>query len=300
MNCLNKLTLLVGITLASIASGQMAEGGVDEEARLVTLPMAVPDFRLADYTGKVHQLTDYADSRLIVLFLHMNGCPIVRQSLPYIEELRQEFEKTGVTFLLVNCNQFDDAEMVAEEATEFGVKLPILMDRDQVFAQVLDVRRSAETIVVDPKSWNIVYRGMADDRFDYGMQRPNPTKFWLRDILSGKMPTVDRTVTKGCLIDIVELTERATFEGEVQPVLARNCLSCHADSDAAPQTFREFGVRARRQELWDSVLLGRNEFAGCGGNGKPMGMPSEDLHTVMAWLGSRPQIAHITQNTDLK
>lgn len=270
------------LLIAALVLGASSIAQADKEAdfaRLETLPMSMPDFRMVDYTGKTHRLSDYKDSRLIVLFLQMNGCPIVRQSLPYLEELRQEYTKTGVTFLMINSNNFDDNEMVGEEAEEFGVKMPILMDDDQVFANALGVMRSAESIVVDPKTWTILYRGMADDRFDYGLQRSNPTHFWLHEVLDGKTPEQSKRVTRGCLMDIVELPELTSFEKEVEPVLAKTFGACG-------DKLNEDAGRAARKRVWDSLLLHRSQFEGCK-DAKVQIAPYE-ARALMAWLGPYP------------
>ena len=48
-----------------------------------------------------------------------------------------------------------------------------------------DTKEISLTFVVDPKTREIIYRGKADDRFDYGLKRPNPQKFWVAEILDG-------------------------------------------------------------------------------------------------------------------
>lgn len=251
----------------------------EDIARLAELPMTMPEFRMEDYTGKEHTLSDYTDKRLVVVFLQMNGCPIVRQSLPYLEELRQEYEDDGVAFLMINCNNFDDNEMVAEEAKEYNVKIPILMDHDQVFANALDVRRSAESFVVDPKTREILYRGMADDRFDYGLQRSNPQHFWVRDILEGEAPETTKRVTRGCLMDLVELPETVSYDEEVAPVLQKTFGDCVESIDESPDT-------ATRKAIWDSLLLKRAQLPGC--ETKPFEITPYDAQTLMTWLGPYP------------
>lgn len=271
------LTLAILVTTLSLMP---AHADKEEDfARLKTLPMSMPDFRMEDITGKEHRLSDYADSRLIVIFLQMNGCPIVRQSFPYLEELRQEYEKNGVKFLMINCNNFDDNQMVNEEAKEYGIKMPILMDHTQVFANALHVMRSAETIVVDPKDWSIVYRGMADDRFDYGLQRPNPTNFWLHDILEGKTPEESKRITRGCLMDIVPLPQLQSFEKEVAPVLEKTFGDC-------AESINEDAPDSTRKLLWDALLLQRSQFTHC--EGKTVDIEPYDALTLMSWLGPYP------------
>lgn len=245
------------------------------------LPMHMPNFRLEDYTGKVHELHDYKDAKAIVIFVQGNGCPIVRQSFPYYEEIKAEFEPKGVTFLYVNSNDFDNAETIREEAEEFGVTIPVLIDKHQALAHALEFDRTAETLIVDPKTWDIVYRGMADDRFDYGLQRSAPKKFWLKQVLdemtSGKAVDVPSTVAKGCLIDIVPVAEAPSYAKDIAPILDARLKGCaHGDSWSAMD---EQSARERSALVWQALLTGEPAGAVCSA-----AFSKGEARKVIAWL----------------
>jgi hypothetical protein len=68
-------------------------------------PGAVVDnFRLLDQNGKSHELYYSSDMKAVVLMVHGNGCPIVRQALPALREIREQYQAQGVEFLLLNSN----------------------------------------------------------------------------------------------------------------------------------------------------------------------------------------------------
>jgi thiol-disulfide isomerase/thioredoxin len=272
-------TILILVLALSAPSAAFADDKEEDEARLAELPMTMPDFRLKDYKENSYTLGGYADKRLVVIFLQINGCPIVRMSFPYLEELRQKYEPTDVAFLMINCNNFDDNMMVDMEAKEFGVEMPILMDHNQTFANALKVRRSAETFVVNPKTHEIIYRGKADDRFDYGLKRPNPKHFWVAEILDGKTPEMRKSVTKGCLMDLVELPESRSYAEQVAPILAKVFGDCAANLD-------ESAARAQAKAIWDSLLLSRSQLPAC--EGELVKVDPKEAHTLMAWLGNYP------------
>lgn len=167
------------------------------------------NFRLTDHEGRSHELFEYADkAKAVVLLWTGNGCPIAQKSVPIIKSLRDAYAPKGVVFLMINGDAYDTRESIVKEATDFAIDLPILIDNTQVVTRRYGVERTCEAIVIEPKTWRIVYRGAVDDRFDYLGQRPQPTKTWVKDtleaILSGGEPPKERGETKGCLITFEE------------------------------------------------------------------------------------------------
>ena len=132
----------------------------------------VDNFRLLDQNGKSHELYYSSDMKAIVLMVHGNGCPIVRQAVPALREIREKYQAPGVEFLLLNSNLQDNRDAVAAEAKEFNVDFPILLDQAQLIGEALGVVRTSEVFVIDPKGWKLVYRGPMDDRLSYEKQRP--------------------------------------------------------------------------------------------------------------------------------
>ena len=88
----------------------------------------VDNFRLLDQRGASQELYYLSDAKAVVLMVHGNGCPIVRNALPTLKELRDQYQARGVEFLLINSNLQDDRDAIAKEAAEFGIDFPILVD----------------------------------------------------------------------------------------------------------------------------------------------------------------------------
>ena len=132
----------------------------------------VDNFQLLDQNGESHELYYLSDMKAVVVMIHGNGCPIVRNALPTLTEIRNAYREKGVAFLLLNANLQDDRDSVMEEATEFSMDFPILVDEMQLIAESLGVTRTADVFVVDPKTWKLAYHGPVDDRLAYGAQKP--------------------------------------------------------------------------------------------------------------------------------
>ncbi len=237
-------------------------------------PMHAPNFRLPDAAGQAHELYAHSNAKAVVLFVQMNGCPIVRQSYPYMEEIRAKYEPQGVVFLYINSNPWDTDESIVTECTEYAATVPVLRDRHRALAHALGFKRSAETFVLDPKSWRVLYRGMADDRFDYGLQRMSPSKFWLKDtleaVVTGASPSAAPTVAKGCLLDL-DFYSKLDFTKDIAPILTK----------AFPARFgstpKEESARIESPLILGALLTGRSA-------GREIVFGKEEGDALAAWL----------------
>ncbi len=256
-----------------MTGGAFASGDAKPQAA----PDRVPNFRFMDVDGVEHELFQYRDAKAIVLFFQMNGCPIVRQSYPYFEEIKQQYAGRGVVFLYINSNKWDSAETVLAERADFKFTPPVLIDAHRALAHYLQIERSADTFVIDPaQDWSIVYHGMADDRFDYGLQRMSPSQFWLRDaldaILSAREPAHTETVAKGCLIDM-DTYEGVLFDRHVRPI-----LETELRAEFLGPVEDEDGARANSDRILAALLTGRDS----GGN--PVTLTDIQAESLVAWL----------------
>ncbi len=165
---------------------------------------ALPPITLRDQLGASHTLGGTAgEARVMVLVSHGIGCPIVRKSTPAIAALQARYGPE-VALLWLNANPYNTAAAVAEEAADFGLDLPILLDPDQVVAGALGFTRTAETAVLETGDWSLAYFGALDDRLEYGMEKPSAQHHYARDavdaVLAGEPVAVARTEAKGCAL----------------------------------------------------------------------------------------------------
>jgi thiol-disulfide isomerase/thioredoxin len=165
----------------------------------------VDQFTLEDQHGATHNLEWLADKSAIVIMIQGNGCPIVRNAWPTYRELRDTYQNEGVEFLMLNSNLQDNAASIERESAMFQMDIPILVDETQAVGESLKLIRTAEVLVIDPESWEIVYRGPVDDRLTYEKQKPFATENYLRDaldaVLAGAPIEVPVRDALGCLIN---------------------------------------------------------------------------------------------------
>jgi len=147
-----------------------------------------------------------SEARAVVLIFTTSGCPIVQKSVPKIKALRDEFAAKGVIFWLINSTAQDDPASIRDEAREFAIDLPILLDRSQAVARSLKATRTAEAFCIDPRSRTLFYRGALDNQFGYGSERKKIDHAYLQNalnhFLSGKKIDPARTEVSGCRIQL--------------------------------------------------------------------------------------------------
>ncbi|WP_374470789.1 redoxin family protein [Phenylobacterium sp.] len=237
--------LLFGCTTdgAPNALASAGDAAARETAAVAALPGHVDNFMLVDQNLEGHELYRMADAKAIVIVSTMNGCPIARAMTPELKKLRDAYQAKGVEFLMLNSALQDSRESIAEEAKEFGLDIPVLMDTNQLVGEALGVTRTAEVYVIDPKTWQVVYRGPLDDRIDYGgAQKANVQPFAanaLDALLAGKPVQQAAMNTRGCLIDFPERAKKAqhakiSYAKDVAPILEKNCVACHQPGSIGP------------------------------------------------------------------
>jgi peroxiredoxin len=222
----------------------------------------VPNFALLDDQGRGHEL-HRADGRAVVLFFTGIGCPVARKSAGKLLELRRQFAN-DVTVWLVDSELGVDPAAVGKEAAELGLSgaLPVLLDSKQALAQSFGVERTAETIVLDTKTWSIVYRGALDDQLTEGAEKPAPTVRYaeraLAALLKGEAIPDAQTAAKGCLLTFASGSQpekSVDYAHDVAPILQRHCVMCHRSGDIGPFAFSSYETAKRKARMIEEVIL---------------------------------------------
>lgn len=213
----------------------------------------VDDFALIDHTGAMFQLSRVADAKLVVVYTYGAGCPIARQQVEQINALAKKYAGK-VQFVMLDANPQDDRAALAEEASAYGIAVPVLHDDRQLVAEGLGVVRTAEAIVLAPAQRRVAWRGPLDDRLDYGAQRPAAAHAWLEEALDGLLagalvasPTAE---VRGCLVSLpaakASRAERGVptpeYVHDVAPILAARCQRCHRPGGIGPWAMTSYEV----------------------------------------------------------
>ncbi|MGQ9425008.1 redoxin domain-containing protein [Gilvimarinus sp. F26214L] len=276
------------LTMAALAAPSLAVMPGDK----------VDNFKLLDHKGKMHELYYMSDKEAVVIMVQGNGCPIVRNANHTFNDLQSEYEDKGVAFLMLNANLQDNRDSIAKEAAEFGIEAPILVDETQLIAESLDVERTADTFVIDPDTWKVVYRGSLDDRLGYETQKQKASNNYVADaldaVLADKKIKVAQTDAKGCLVALPEKERRAehkqiSYSEDIAPILIDKCVDCHRDGGIGPFAMNDYNmikgfapmirevVRTKRMPPWHAdPHIG--EFS------NDRSLSAEQVKTLVHWI----------------
>ena len=214
----------------------------------VASPVKAEDFRLTTADYHSIELRRMKDAKAIVLITQQNGCPVVRNTAASVKELQKQYAGQGVEFMMLNSTPTDTHADIQAEAKSFGYDLPILMDSNQLVGEQLGVTRTAEAIVIDPKTWKIVYRGPIDDRVTYERQKAKADHTWAKDALDATLagrPVADvREEAVGCLIDFPNRNKLAyskiSYVKDVAPIIEDKCVACHEAGGIGPMPLTSY------------------------------------------------------------
>lgn len=249
-----KKLILIILTLLNTVQAP-ADEATAAATPTVTSPVThVEDFRLLDHTGRSVALYRAADAPAVVLYIHGVGCPIVRNAVPELNRLQEQFSTAGVVFYMLNANPQDARADLARDVADYGINMPILKDPTQRIVKSLGCTRTAEALVLDPQDkWKILYRGPVDDRFDYGAQKEVAEHRFVEEVLTAHLAgqaVEPKTVeTKGCLISFPE-EKPVSYASEVAPILKARCINCHSEGGIGPFAMSSY----KKVQGWSEMI----------------------------------------------
>ena len=246
-----------------------------------------------------HTLAEFCDTNTKALVLVFMGthCPVVRQYVPRLNELYQEFSPRGVRFLAIYPNAGDHVLAMAEHAAQTELAFPALLDKEHRLSDLLEAEVVSEVVVLDG-NLEKRYQGAIDDQFKKRGKLDKATEHHLADALSQLLrnePIVrEFAPPSGCRIernDPIQADKTLTFHKDITPLLQTHCQSCHRPGEVGPfplftyddvydhaETIEEV-VLDRRMPPWHGVL---NEKFGKLRNDKRLS--ADDVRTLVGWI----------------
>ena len=239
-------TSAMGLGVLGLKGHVVSQASAGDAQAVVSLK--VDNFRLTDQNLESHELDRLADANAIVLLTQQNGCPVSRNTGSSMKALVAAYAGKGVEFMMLNSNPQDTREEIAAEAKAYGYDVPILMDTTQLVGEQLNVTRTAEAIVIDPKTMKVVYRGPIDDRVTYERQRAKANHNWAKDaldaFLAGKPIAVSNQKAVGCLINFPERNNAAplqiSYVKQIAPIIQEKCVACHQSGGIGPMPLTSY------------------------------------------------------------
>ncbi|WP_394761441.1 hypothetical protein [Phenylobacterium sp.] len=201
-----------------------------------TASARVDNFLLVDANFEAHELYRLGEFKAVVLVTQANGDAVMRSQAPALKALKAAYAAKGVEFMMLNSNLKDSREAILAEMTKAGYDTPVLMDSYQLVGEGLGVTRSAEVIVIDPKTWGVAYRGALSD----------PATAKALEALTAGHPVMatQASASNGAMIDFPARAKKMqiTYVKDVAPILEAKCTACHSEGGIGPFAMKDYAT----------------------------------------------------------
>jgi peroxiredoxin len=187
-----------------------------------------------------------------VLLFYSSECPISNAYSSTYNALYDAFRSPTVKWTGICIDpDLGDAD-VATHARDFGLKFPVVRDRQGTLARKVGATMTPEAFVFDGDG-RLRYHGRIDDQFAARRVRnANPTGAGLKDalaaLLRGEEVKVPHVPAVGCPIPEPRSAAAApTYSKDVASILQKNCQECHRKGQVGPfalETYEQARKRA--------------------------------------------------------
>ncbi|MCG6912890.1 thioredoxin family protein [bacterium BMS3Abin03] len=160
---------------------------------------SVKDFTLKDYLGNEHSLSDYKDSKAIVIIFVATRCPVSNAYNTRMEKLFEDYKDKDVALLGINSNKSESVAEIKEHAKEKNLNFTILKDEGNVIADMFEASHTPEAYILN-KNLSILYHGRIDNSQRESEITSKDLRKALNEILAGKEVSNPQTKAFGCSI----------------------------------------------------------------------------------------------------
>ena len=157
------------------------------------------DFTLTDYEGNDHSLSDYTESKAIVIMFIATKCPVSNDYNSRMEKVFIDYKDKEVSFLGINSNKSEDISEIGIHAKDNQLTFTILKDEKNIIADKFDASFTPEIFVLS-NDFELLYHGRIDDSRRESEVKATDLRNALDEILSGKSVRKPETKAFGCTI----------------------------------------------------------------------------------------------------
>ncbi len=171
-----------------------------------------PDFALPGVDGKIHKLSDYAASPVLVIVFLCNHCPIASAYEQRVQKLADDYGPKGVAVVVIQPNdpqairvdELDSAD-TSDSLDEMKIRVqykhlryPYLYDGEtQSVARALGPQATPHVFVFD-KDRKLRYQGRFDNSYRVELVKSEDARNAVDALLAGKPVPVAETGVFGC------------------------------------------------------------------------------------------------------
>jgi len=193
-----------------LAGGAWLRGA--ETHPILAIGSTAPDFALPGVDGKIHRLSDYAASPVLVVVFTCNHCPIAQMYEQRIERLYEDYRGKGVAVVAIQPNAPEalridelDSSDTSDTLEEMKIRVafknltyPYLYDGEtQATARAYGPQATPHVFVFD-RERRLQYQGRMDNSYRVEMVKTQDARNAIEAVLAGKPVEVQHTGVFGC------------------------------------------------------------------------------------------------------
>lgn len=188
---------------------------------MLPLGTSAPDFSLPNpVSGGTTSLSDFADSKGLLVIFMCNHCPFVIHLRSALAAFADEYQAKGLAIVGISSNDVsthpdDGPDKMAAEAKSAGYNFPYLYDESQDAAKAYHAACTPDFFLFD-QNQKLVYRGQFDDsRPDSGIEITGADLRAACDaVLAGEPVPEEQKPSIGCNIKWREGSAPEYFTGQ--------------------------------------------------------------------------------------
>ncbi len=156
-------------------------------------------FSLKDYNGKLRSLSDFKNSKAIVLIFVSTQCPVSNAYNERMAKLYSQYKDKNVKIIGINSNKAETAEEIKKHADEKNLQFAILKDENNIVADKFEASSTPEAYVLNG-NLDVVYHGRIDDNRKAEDVQTSDLSVAIDEVLAGKAVSNPKTKAFGCSI----------------------------------------------------------------------------------------------------
>ena len=184
---------------------------------MLPLGTTAPNFELPNIDGKTVSLSDFNESKGLLVMFICNHCPFVKHVQKGLVSLHNDYADKGISIVAISSNDIenypdDSPEKMAAEAAHVGYEFPYLYDADQSIAKAYRAACTPDFYLFNADQ-TLVYRGQIDSSRP-GNEIPvtaEDMRKALNALLNGTGPVEPQTPSLGCNIKWIAGNEPEYF-----------------------------------------------------------------------------------------
>ena len=197
----------------------------------------ISDFSLIDADGRFFQLSRHTNQEAIVVLAYDADSRDSRRAVSDLRVVAEEFSDQAVEVVVIDVTASTEKAAMREEAEDEDIAFRILMDDTQIVSRELGITRTAEAVIIDPETQEVVYRGAVSSRTAIGSRSERNNSSYVSEaltaILAGQEIAANTLASRG---DEIELAEQGqlSYANDIAPILEQRCVACHQEGGIAP------------------------------------------------------------------